>query len=166
MPWRVFLGFLLAPIVPCLLLAAVMGEDVSNSAFFFPAVAGMVGLCLIVIWAFAVPTYLALQSKGRVSFAQSVGSGFWIAEVIALALVLVGALVQQLPPVVQHVGARTFTAPAIPPITWVDLAMGCTMFGAFGAVVGATFWMIAFGRMGHASATQAARRSRLPWVHP
>lgn len=119
---RVIIGFVVGPVLPCLLAQIFFGH-----ASWGEALRGA-WLLIFLAWLFsvvlAVPAYLVLQKSGYVSLSKSVVSGFLIGFAAFLWIVFPGSGVWDANMALQSLG-------------------NCFAFGALGAGIGLAFWGLA-----------------------
>jgi hypothetical protein len=128
--WRIALGFLGAPIVPCALLNAIsyarLGRPWGAQTFV-----GMVVVCDIVIATIAVPVYLLLK-RSRISLRKCVAGGAAIAGGLAICLIFLGAY-----NAARQSGGAMFANYSILQALRVTL-----IFTSLGGGIGLCFWVI------------------------
>jgi hypothetical protein len=138
--WRVPLGFLLSPVVPCTCLTWAF----AGTSGQWGTIMVMVLACWAISAVFAVPTYLFLRRFKRIAWVDCIIGG----AMSALAFNLVGfALTQAVS------GGRGYSASDAGGATVVDghmtihglvsLAEGLLPQAMLGACIGACFWFIA-----------------------
>lgn len=141
MAWRTPLGFLTAPVVPCVGWAIILGEA------DFQRVWRIAAFILLVSWFFsfliAAPVYLALRRRGHVSLAQSLLAGSGIALFANVLCLMLPSGPQDY--MADSGGAAMVNGHLTAHGRW-DALNGCLQMGIFGAATGFAFWIIAFWR--------------------
>jgi uncharacterized membrane protein len=139
--WRTPLGFLAAPVVPCIGWAMILGEAEFHRVWRIAA------LMMLVSWFFsffvAAPTYLVIRRRGNVSLRQSLLAGF----VIALSVNVFSLMLPSGPrDYMADSGGTSMVNGHLTAHGWWGALNGCLQMGIFGAVIGSAFWIIAFWR--------------------
>ncbi len=137
---RLVLAFFLAPVIPCLIAAAVVQHSSWQSSL------RTAELMIMVAWVFsavlALPIYLALQKSRYVSLGQSLVAGFAIGFLPPVTLFLLSP---------NHPGDYSADSGGIVMIDgrltthgWFGTMAGFLEVGVLGIFIGAVFWMITF----------------------
>jgi hypothetical protein len=140
MTWRTFMGFLLAPVVPCTLFVLVMSSvsDQWGGTLFMLLAMLAVSACLSLV--VALPIYLALKRFWKVRMRECVLSGVLVAVLVnAVGLIW---------PVDPGYSAGDSGGPTIvngqrTPHGYASAFVGTLSSSAFGATIGLCFWLFA-----------------------
>ena len=138
--WRVPLGFLLAPVLPCALMTipGTLATQDWNGAFVF--IYAMVIASLVITLFVAVPIYLLLARFWRVGFVECLVSGTAIGALATLALTLIPANSNFS---ASDSGGATVIHGAYTAHGWAQNFSAMSDAAVLGAAIGFAFWLIA-----------------------
>lgn len=122
---RTYFGFLLSPILPCMLLARLFMARMNLPGLIFVTFCELV-VCYAIVAVIAIPVFFWLPHRGKVGLLHCVTSGFGIGILVTLPVEIISNGLHAMYDMGNY-------APGL-----ITIGMGI-----FGASIGFLFWLIA-----------------------
>lgn len=154
--WRVPLGFLLAPVLPCTLAILPSTLATRNWSGAIGLIGTMIIVSLAITLVLAMPVYLLLKRYWTVGLVECLVSGTVIGVIPFPVLELLVSSGK-------HSAAATASHAAHAAHGWAPALSATSDAAVLGAAIGFAFWAIAFwspgGRQGHGDSLSPARQT-------